>query len=56
MPSPLGVVHVHSNYSHDGRDSLASLATFAAERGIGFIGLTDHAEDFSEARWREYVA
>jgi len=56
MPSSIGVVHVHSNYSHDGRDSLASLATFAAERGIGFIGLTDHAEDFSEARWREYVA
>ena len=56
MPSPLGVVHVHSNYSHDGRDSLASLATFAADRGLGFIGLTDHAEDFSETRWRAYVA
>lgn len=56
MPSPLGVVHVHSNYSHDGRDSLASLATFAADRGLGFIGLTDHAEDFSETRWHEYVA
>lgn len=56
MPSPLGVVHVHSNYSHDGRDSLASLAAFAAARGLGFIGLTDHAEDFSEARWHEYVA
>ena len=56
MASSLGVVHVHSNYSHDGRDSLASLATFAAQRGIGFIGLTDHAEDFSEARWHEYVA
>ena len=56
MPSALGIVHVHSNYSHDGRDSLAALAAFAAERGIGFVGLTDHAEDFSEARWHEYVA
>lgn len=56
MPSPLGVVHVHSNYSHDGRDSLASLAKFAADRGLGFVGMTDHAEDFSEARWHDYVA
>ncbi len=56
MPSALGIVHVHSNYSHDGRDSLAALTAFAAERGIGFVGLTDHAEDFSEARWHEYVA
>ena len=54
--SALGIVHVHSSYSHDGRDSLAALTAFAAERGIGFVGLTDHAEDFSEARWHEYVA
>jgi len=56
MASGLGVVHVHSNYSHDGRDSLTSLAAFAAARGIGFVGLTDHAEDFTETRWHEYVA
>ena len=46
MTSPLGVVHVHSVYSHDGRDSLAELRSFAIARGLGFIGLTDHAEDF----------
>lgn len=56
MPPALGIVHVHSNYSHDGRDSLDALARFAVERRIAFVGLTDHAEDFSEARWREYVA
>ena len=44
--SRVGVVHVHSNYSHDGRDSLADLRSFAQRQGIGFVGLTDHAEDF----------
>lgn len=56
MASSLGIVHVHSNYSHDGKDSLAALVEFAAARGIGFVGLTDHAEDFTESRWRAYVA
>ncbi|MGH7649863.1 MAG: PHP domain-containing protein [Gemmatimonadaceae bacterium] len=56
MAASLGIVHVHSNYSHDGKDSLVSLVEFAAARGIGFVGLTDHAEDFTEARWRAYVA
>lgn len=56
MPPLIGIVHVHSNYSHDGRDSLQSLAVVAAARGIGFVGLTDHAEDFTEARWHQYVA
>jgi len=55
MASSLGVVHVHSNYSHDGKDSLASLVEFAAARDIGFVGLTDHAEDFTETRWHAYV-
>jgi hypothetical protein len=50
-----GVVHVHSNYSHDGRDSLEQLRDFALDRGIAFIALTDHAEDFSESTWQEYV-
>lgn len=55
MPSSLGIVHVHSDYSHDGRDTLSGLAEFAARRDIGFVGLTDHAEDFTAARWDEYV-
>jgi hypothetical protein len=55
MRSTLGIVHVHSDYSHDGRDTLRGLAEFAAVRDIRFIGLTDHAEDFSAARWDEYV-
>lgn len=56
MTARLGVVHVHSNYSHDGTNTPAALVAFAAARGIAFVGLTDHAEDFTEARWRQYVA
>ena len=41
----VGIVHVHSEYSHDSRDSVESLRRRALERGIGFVGLTDHAED-----------
>jgi hypothetical protein len=47
----LGIIHVHSEYSHDGRDSIAALHEFALARGIGFIGLTDHAEDFEPDRY-----
>lgn len=42
----VGVIHMHSAYSHDGRDTLPQLRQWALERGISFIGLTDHAEDF----------
>ena len=44
----VGVVHVHSHFSHDCRDSLERLREFALERGISFIGLTDHAEDLED--------
>jgi predicted metal-dependent phosphoesterase TrpH len=51
----VGVVHVHSDYSHDGRDPLAQLAKFARERGLGFVCLTDHAEDFGPEAFERYL-
>jgi hypothetical protein len=51
----VGVLHVHSDYSHDGRDSLESVREFALERGISFVGMTDHAEDLDRARFQRYV-
>lgn len=48
-PRRVGVIHMHSSYSHDGRDSLRQLRSWAIERGIGFVGMTDHAEDFDRA-------
>lgn len=51
-----GIVHVHTAYSHDGRDEIPDLARWATERGIQFIGITDHAEDLDEDSWNELVA
>ena len=36
--------HVHSRFSHDGRDTLDSLATAAADRGLDEICVTDHVD------------
>ena len=51
----VGIVHVHSDYSHDGRDSLEELRAACEGRGIGFVGMTDHAEDFDEATFDRYL-
>jgi predicted metal-dependent phosphoesterase TrpH len=51
-----GIIHIHSDYSRDGCDSLEGLRRFALERGIGFIAMSDHAEDFTSVRFAEYVA
>jgi len=52
----IGAVHVHSTYSHDGRDTLPELQASAASRGIAFVGLTDHAEDFDEGVFSRFTA
>jgi hypothetical protein len=52
----VGIVHVHTDYSHDGRDSLESLVPFCRARRICFVGLTDHAEDFDRERFEQYQA
>lgn len=51
----LGVIHVHSNYSADGRDSLEALREFGLSRGLQFIGLTDHAEDLTDEIFDHFV-
>lgn len=46
-PGRLGIIHVHTAYSHDGRDTLPRLRDSCIARGIGFVGITDHAEDLT---------
>jgi len=46
---------MHSVYSHDGKDSLETMRDDCIERGIQFVGMTDHAEDFTEDVFEEYV-
>ena len=54
-PAQVGVIHVHSSYSHDCADSPEQLRDFALERGIAFTGLADHAEDFVPEQFDGYV-
>ena len=49
----VGVLHIHSTFSRDGRDTVAELRALAAERGISFVGLTDHAEDLDREQFEE---
>jgi hypothetical protein len=53
---PVGAIHVHSDYSHDGRDPLSRVRDWAAATGTRFVLMTDHAEDFDAARFAEYRA
>lgn len=55
MRGRVGAIHVHSDYSRDGRDSLERLREFALERGIAFVALTDHAEDIGADRFDDYL-
>ncbi|HEU4586099.1 MAG TPA: PHP domain-containing protein [Gemmatimonadaceae bacterium] len=50
-----GAIHMHSDYSHDGRDSLEALRASCIERGIGFVGMTDHAEDLVAGSFATYT-
>jgi hypothetical protein len=52
---PRGIIHVHSTYSHDGKDSLEELREFAVGHGFGFVGLTDHAEDLDARVFEAYT-
>lgn len=61
-PSPMsaattvGVVHVHSNFSHDGKDAVERIRDLAAARGVRFVAMSDHAEDLDAARYAELQA
>jgi predicted metal-dependent phosphoesterase TrpH len=39
-----GVVHVHSTYSYDGKESLVSLKEFFLKHGISFCCVTEHTD------------
>ncbi len=43
----VGDLHVHTDYSGDGRSSLEDTLQHAAERGYRYIAITDHGEDLA---------
>jgi hypothetical protein len=51
----VGAIHIHSDYSHDGKDSLEAIRASAIARKMDFLGMTEHAEDFVEELYEEYI-
>jgi PHP domain-containing protein len=49
-----GAIHMHSDYSHDGLDSLEALRDACISRDIRWVGMTDHAEDLDAEIFAEY--
>jgi hypothetical protein len=47
-----GVIHLHSDYSHDGRASILEIVEAARANGIDFVMLTDH--DWLQAKYDGY--
>ena len=47
--------HIHTAYSHDGHCALEKLHEKAVESGYGYLVITDHFEDLSEAQIQELV-
>jgi GNAT superfamily N-acetyltransferase len=47
-----GVIHLHSDYSHDGRTSILEIVEAARANGIDFVMLTDH--DWLQAKHDGY--
>ena len=42
----VGILHVHSNLSYDGRNTLAEIAFLGRSRGYRFVGMSEHSDTF----------
>jgi PHP domain len=51
-----GIVHVHSVYSYDGKNTLEQIAALGRQRGYDFIGVTEHSDTFDRAKMAAFVA
>ncbi|MDO8092502.1 MAG: PHP domain-containing protein, partial [Candidatus Brocadiales bacterium] len=50
-----GIIHIHSNYSHDGTASIEAIVNEAKKHGYGFVALTEHAENMDENSMAGYI-
>lgn len=50
-----GVIHIHSTYSYDGKESLQSLRDFLMAKGIHFCCLTEHTDKMTVEEARVFV-
>lgn len=45
-----GLLHVHTNFSHDGRWTPYEMASFLRGRGYQFVCVTEHSQDMDESK------
>jgi hypothetical protein len=50
-----GLVHVHSTYSYDGKESLASLRELLMQKGLSFCFLTEHTDEMTVEKAQMFV-
>ena len=51
----VGILHVHSNLSYDGQNTLAEIASLAKRRGYRFVGLSEHSDTFDQHKMAHLV-
>jgi hypothetical protein len=50
-----GILHVHSNHSYDGHNSLGEIAEFARACGYSFLAMSEHSDTFNHDQMALYV-
>jgi predicted metal-dependent phosphoesterase TrpH len=50
-----GIVHVHSTYSYDGKESLSSLRELLMQKGLSFCFLTEHTDEMTMEKAQMFV-
>jgi len=51
-----GIFHIHSRFSHDGKNTIREIAVKLKENNIKFCVITDHFEDFTEKEHNTYLS
>jgi hypothetical protein len=54
-PHHVGILHVHSNLSYDGQNTLAEIASLAKLRGYRFVGMREHSDTFEPQKMADLV-
>lgn len=54
MKSVHAVVHIHSDWSYDGRWSLGRLVSLFAKFGVGALLMSEHTHAFDSDKWKKY--
>jgi len=45
-----GIIHIHTGFSYDGKNTIPEWAAFLKAKGYNFVCLTEHDDDFDDAK------